>query len=204
MAHFLHGWGVELTADDYAKATAAISVMEAFGISVAGGSFTHKLNVWRRRAHVSRGGSYLRWIVDQLLEAPRLSGAPTALVALPYLRLVVLALVQGSRARAPLFAVAAGVDALATDIPALVIVAGDRPRKSGSHGIRTANPTLSTPSAPARPQRNARLGRARNDRGATRHVIDELTIYSYEVDPHTGEVLPKLADNKNHTIDALR
>jgi phage terminase large subunit len=38
----------------------------------------------------------------------------------------------------------------------------------------------------------------------TRHVIDELTMYSYEVDPHTGEVLPKLADNKNHTIDALR
>jgi hypothetical protein len=35
----------ELTADDYAKATAVISVMEAFGISVAGGSFTHKLNI---------------------------------------------------------------------------------------------------------------------------------------------------------------
>jgi len=43
MAHFLHGCGAELTADDYTKATAAISVMEAFGISVAGGSFTHKL-----------------------------------------------------------------------------------------------------------------------------------------------------------------
>lgn len=37
-----------------------------------------------------------------------------------------------------------------------------------------------------------------------RHVIDELTLYSYEVDTHTGEVLPKLADKKNHTIDALR
>jgi phage terminase large subunit len=37
-----------------------------------------------------------------------------------------------------------------------------------------------------------------------RHVIDELTLYSYEVDQHTGEVLPKLADKKNHTIDALR
>src|SRR5262249_53093387 len=37
-----------------------------------------------------------------------------------------------------------------------------------------------------------------------RHVIDELTLYSYEVDTHTGEILPKLADKKNHTIDALR
>lgn len=37
-----------------------------------------------------------------------------------------------------------------------------------------------------------------------RHVIDELTLYSYEIDQHTGEVLPKLADKKNHTIDALR
>lgn len=36
------------------------------------------------------------------------------------------------------------------------------------------------------------------------HVIDELTLYSYEVDPLTGEVLPKLADKNNHTIDALR
>lgn len=36
------------------------------------------------------------------------------------------------------------------------------------------------------------------------HVIDELTMYSYEVDKQTGEVLPKLADKKNHTIDALR
>jgi phage terminase large subunit len=35
-------------------------------------------------------------------------------------------------------------------------------------------------------------------------VIDELTNYSYEIDPHTEEVLPKLADEDNHTIDALR
>lgn len=37
-----------------------------------------------------------------------------------------------------------------------------------------------------------------------KHVIDELTMYSYETDPQTGEILPKLADKKNHTIDALR
>jgi len=37
-----------------------------------------------------------------------------------------------------------------------------------------------------------------------KHVIDELTMYSYEVDKQTGDVLPKLADKKNHTIDALR
>jgi len=36
------------------------------------------------------------------------------------------------------------------------------------------------------------------------HVIDEMTLYSYEVDKLTGAVLPKLADKKNHTIDALR
>lgn len=36
------------------------------------------------------------------------------------------------------------------------------------------------------------------------HVADELTKYSYEVDPHTEEVLPELADKHNHTIDALR
>lgn len=36
------------------------------------------------------------------------------------------------------------------------------------------------------------------------HVIDELSLYSYETDSHTGEVLPVLADKKNHTIDALR
>lgn len=36
------------------------------------------------------------------------------------------------------------------------------------------------------------------------HVIDELTLYSFEVDPLTNVVLPKLADKHNHTIDALR
>jgi hypothetical protein len=54
-------------------------------------------------------------------------------------------------------------------------------------------------------RKGMRLGRARNDRGAhprCHHVIDELTMYSYEVDPHTGEVLPKPADKKNHIIDA--
>lgn len=37
-----------------------------------------------------------------------------------------------------------------------------------------------------------------------KHVIDELTLYSYEVDDLTGQVLPKLADKDNHCIDALR
>jgi phage terminase large subunit len=37
-----------------------------------------------------------------------------------------------------------------------------------------------------------------------RHAIDELTLYSYERDRLTGNVLPKLADKKNHVIDALR
>lgn len=37
-----------------------------------------------------------------------------------------------------------------------------------------------------------------------RHVIDELSFYSYEVDPKTEEVLPILADKKNHTIDSAR
>lgn len=36
------------------------------------------------------------------------------------------------------------------------------------------------------------------------HTIDELTHYSYEVDDLTGDVLPKLADKKNHVIDSLR
>lgn len=36
------------------------------------------------------------------------------------------------------------------------------------------------------------------------HVIDELSSYSYEVDPLTEQVLPKLKDKHNHTIDALR
>lgn len=37
-----------------------------------------------------------------------------------------------------------------------------------------------------------------------RHTIDELTLYSYETDPLTGQVLPKLKDKDNHVIDALR
>jgi phage terminase large subunit len=37
-----------------------------------------------------------------------------------------------------------------------------------------------------------------------KHVIDELSSYSYEVDKHTEEVLPRLEDKKNHTIDSLR
>lgn len=37
-----------------------------------------------------------------------------------------------------------------------------------------------------------------------RHLIDELTNYSYETDKLTGKVLPKLADRDNHVIDALR
>lgn len=37
-----------------------------------------------------------------------------------------------------------------------------------------------------------------------RHLIDELTSYSYKTDPLTGLVLPVLADEDNHVIDALR
>jgi phage terminase large subunit len=37
-----------------------------------------------------------------------------------------------------------------------------------------------------------------------KHLIDELTLYSYETDPLTNMVLPKLADKDNHVIDALR
>jgi phage terminase large subunit len=36
------------------------------------------------------------------------------------------------------------------------------------------------------------------------HVIDELTLYSYKVDPLTEEVMPILKDEHNHTIDSLR
>lgn len=36
------------------------------------------------------------------------------------------------------------------------------------------------------------------------HTIDELTAYSYETDPLTGLVMPKLKDKDNHVIDALR
>lgn len=37
-----------------------------------------------------------------------------------------------------------------------------------------------------------------------KHVIDELTYYSYKVDKLTGEVLPILEDKKNNTIDSVR
>lgn len=37
-----------------------------------------------------------------------------------------------------------------------------------------------------------------------RHTIDELTLYSFETDRLTNEVLPKLADKHSHVIDALR
>lgn len=37
-----------------------------------------------------------------------------------------------------------------------------------------------------------------------KHTIDELTIYSYKIDPLTDKVLPQLADKDNHVIDALR
>ena len=36
------------------------------------------------------------------------------------------------------------------------------------------------------------------------HTIDELTHYSYKVDPLTDKVLPQLGDKDNHVIDALR
>lgn len=36
------------------------------------------------------------------------------------------------------------------------------------------------------------------------HVVDELSTFSYEIDKRTEEVLPKLSDKKNHTIDSLR
>lgn len=36
------------------------------------------------------------------------------------------------------------------------------------------------------------------------HLIDELTLYSFETDKLTGAVLPKLQDKDNHVIDALR
>lgn len=37
-----------------------------------------------------------------------------------------------------------------------------------------------------------------------KHVIDELTMYSYKIDDMTGQVLPMLEDKNNHTIDSLR
>lgn len=37
-----------------------------------------------------------------------------------------------------------------------------------------------------------------------KHLMDELTLYSYKTDPLTGDVLPVLADKDNHVIDAIR
>jgi len=37
-----------------------------------------------------------------------------------------------------------------------------------------------------------------------KHVIDELTLYSYKIDKLTDQVLPVLSDKQNHLIDALR
>lgn len=37
-----------------------------------------------------------------------------------------------------------------------------------------------------------------------KHLIDELTMYSYKTDPLTGAVVPILEDKNNHVIDALR
>ncbi len=39
---------------------------------------------------------------------------------------------------------------------------------------------------------------------ACRHAIDELTLYSYKTDSHTGDILLVLEDRHNHVIDALR
>jgi|APLak6261658528_1056013.scaffolds.fasta_scaffold04164_2 phage terminase large subunit len=36
------------------------------------------------------------------------------------------------------------------------------------------------------------------------HTIDELSLYSYKIDPLTGDILPLLADKDNHVIDACR
>lgn len=37
-----------------------------------------------------------------------------------------------------------------------------------------------------------------------KHLADELTMYSYDTDKLTGQVIPKLQDKDNHVIDALR
>lgn len=37
-----------------------------------------------------------------------------------------------------------------------------------------------------------------------KHTIDEMTFFSFKIDPHTGEVLPVLMDKKNHVIDSCR
>lgn len=37
-----------------------------------------------------------------------------------------------------------------------------------------------------------------------KHVIDELTLYSYKTDDLTGKIIPILEDKNNHCIDAIR
>lgn len=37
-----------------------------------------------------------------------------------------------------------------------------------------------------------------------KHVIDELTYFCFKTHPLTGEIMPVLAQKKNHTIDSLR
>ena len=37
-----------------------------------------------------------------------------------------------------------------------------------------------------------------------RHTIDELTTYSYKIDPLTDQILPILEDKNNHVIDSIR
>ena len=37
-----------------------------------------------------------------------------------------------------------------------------------------------------------------------KHLIDELSLYSFKVDDKTGEVLPVLEDKDNHVVDSLR
>lgn len=36
------------------------------------------------------------------------------------------------------------------------------------------------------------------------HTADEFMLYNYQIDKLTGDVLPKLEDKKNHTIDSVR
>jgi len=39
---------------------------------------------------------------------------------------------------------------------------------------------------------------------ACKEIIKEFGLYSYKVDRHTGDILPKIVDAHNHYIDALR
>jgi len=39
---------------------------------------------------------------------------------------------------------------------------------------------------------------------ACTHTVDELSSYSWKVDPKTDDILPVLEDKNNHVIDALR